>query len=879
MSGQQIGTVVGGIIGAYFGNAQLGMAIGGLVGGYVDPTKIKGPHIGQGQTQTSTTGVPIAWVQGTAKIAGTLIAVGPRREVKVSSGKGSSTVNINYEARQDFAILICESSELKDSTIKTVLMVEQDGKIVYDVRPGSKYQAASMKWASNVDFMFGAEDQMPHPTLEAIYGVGSTPAYRGRCIAVFKDFNVTAAGDRIPSFMFTVASVATSQPVDNVLAEHEVALFINGSTNAHDQDNLWFSTYDESIKADTGDVAIGDMLLEDGGLAPPFWAWGQVALKAMAYCKETTTPQYANSFDSAAKVETVLGISGMTDYATGWQYYYGPPTPDFVNTWFTDHGLNGPVTLGNGVTGLPFVISTDVNTAEGIRYFQFQYPGAFDGDSYNPTIKVALTGGRPLVRAFYPYWVDTDDGTLWRPSWATPSGMNEWTEGSVGLDVMVSRICKRGGLLDSDIDVTALAGTFVGGYPIATQCTGDEALQPLLQSYFAFGTECDGKLIFKFYGENASVTVARDELVLNDATEGAISMTRRNQATEFPQKVTAQFIDPAQNYNTNTQTAERLASTVIAIGETTVQMPVVMSADDAAKAADKALKVAYATLEGTQNYSTPFATPNADYLTLCSGEPLFMDGKRWVIDELTIGNMYLKLSTRYDRQSAYTSNVQAIPANPPPLPVSKYSGPTDLLPMNLPSLRPQDTYGVYLAAKGFDESNWRGCTVQVSYDGQVSWQNALTITVASIMGRLAQDETDPTTLVDIGSVDALESVSTAQLDAQANAFALVDSAGIAEIRQFQTATMEAATGSTPVEWLLSDQRTGLLGTTHKEYVANDRFTMLQSVYFLPIDLSFSGNTIYFRAVGFGEIAEDAVIVPFVYQPDTTVIIDGGVVTP
>lgn len=49
MSGQQIGTVVGGVIGAFFGQPQLGMAIGGLIGGIVDPTKINGPRIGDGQ--------------------------------------------------------------------------------------------------------------------------------------------------------------------------------------------------------------------------------------------------------------------------------------------------------------------------------------------------------------------------------------------------------------------------------------------------------------------------------------------------------------------------------------------------------------------------------------------------------------------------------------------------------------------------------------------------------------------------------------------------------------------------------------------------------------------------------------------------------------
>jgi hypothetical protein len=301
-----------------------------------------------------------------------------------------------------------------------------------------------------------------------------------------------------------------------------------------------------------------------------------------------------------------------------------------------------------------------------------------------------------------------------------------------------------------------------------------------------------------------------------------------------------------------------------------------MTAADAMKAADRALKIAYAKLEGTQDYSVPFATENAAYLTLCAGEPVLMDGKRWVADDVTISNMSIKLSTRYDRQSAYTSNVQPIQANPPSPPTSPYSGPTNLLPMNLPSLRPQDTYGVYLAAKGY-QTSWRGCVVQVSYDGKATWRNAVTILSASVMGFLTQDEADTgsfagETVVDIGADDALSSATTAQLDANANAFVLVDNANIAEIRQFGTATSDAGA------WVLSDERMGLLGTTHKDYLANDRFAMLDSVYFLPIDSSFAGKTLYFRAVGFGETADDQPIVSLVYAPDTTIIHDGGLVT-
>lgn len=239
MSGRQVGTVIGGLVGAYFGGAtgaQFGMAIGGAIGGAVAPDHIYGPKIGDGQQQSATDGAPIAWVQGTALVAGTLVQVSERRQIKhEDDGKGSGTVNVTYTAEQDFAILVCESCELRDSTVEAILMVIQDGKIVYDVRdgnhyidheifPGSTFGAIGMRivglsqsWKSNVDFMFGAEDQMPHPTLEAITGVGNTLAYRGSVLAVFKNFDVTSAGDRIPSFQFLVATKATDITGDNVL--------------------------------------------------------------------------------------------------------------------------------------------------------------------------------------------------------------------------------------------------------------------------------------------------------------------------------------------------------------------------------------------------------------------------------------------------------------------------------------------------------------------------------------------------------------------------------------------------------------------------------------------------------------------------------------
>lgn len=288
------------------------------------------------------------------------------------------------------------------------------------------------------------------------------------------------------------------------------------------------------------------------------------------------------------------------------------------------------------------------------------------------------------------------------------------------------------------------------------------------------------------------------------------------------------------------------------------------------------MKVAYATLEGTRGYSVPFAR-SATYLTACPGEPVLMDGKRWVVDQIDVGGGYLKFSTRYDRQSAYTSNVQAITGNDPRTPTSVYSGPTTLVPMNIPALRVQDTYGIYLAAaSAIGSPNWRGCNVQISYDGQQSWQNAVTITVGSTLGTITINEPvggEPLT-VDVGGTGDLESVTIDQLAANANAFALV-SGDTTEIGQFQTATLngDGTYGLTAIT-------RGLHNTTVSPATAGQRFTMLDSVYFLPIDPGFAGKTLYLRGIGFGEVAENADIVSITYGalPPPDFLIYGRITT-
>lgn len=70
---------------------------------------------------------------------------------------------------------------------------------------------------------------MPPTIIEADVGVGNSPAYRGVLLAVFNDFNIYAAGDRIPSFKFVVDSGSNSLQVHDfsIGSPNPVAITLN----------------------------------------------------------------------------------------------------------------------------------------------------------------------------------------------------------------------------------------------------------------------------------------------------------------------------------------------------------------------------------------------------------------------------------------------------------------------------------------------------------------------------------------------------------------------------------------------------------------------------------------------------------------------------
>lgn len=432
---------------------------------------------------------------------------------------------------------------------------------------------------------------------------------------------------------------------------------------------------------------------------------------------------------------------------------------------------------------------------------------------------------------------------------------------TLGLDTAITRICERGGLSADDIDVADMDQQ-VMGFGILQPYTATEALSPLLQAFLAYGSEYDAKLHFHNHGEDIEIVIDPNDFIEgSDETDEAT----RDQQIEYPRQLSVVAIDATQNYTARPQVARRTSPDIRAIGEQAIEVAVVLPVDYHAQLSDIGLKVLWARAQGPRKFTLPFAQ-SSTYLKLVPGMPFALDGKRWMLDKQRIGSGEMEIEAVFDRQSAYTSDVQPTPALPPTPPPSSIGGVTLFEAMNLPRLRSIDNVpGMYIAVAGLLAS-WPGCFLQMSTDDGASWTVAIgSMTQASTLGYLTAPigalPTDTLSVSVHGGV--LNSITEATLATGGNPSAVV-TAGVAEILQFQNADEVE-----PDKYNLTNLPRGRLSTVAAPHTTGDRFVLLTDVYFLPLDITLAGQQILFRPVTFGTAPDSNAIYPVTFLPQFT----------
>ncbi|HEY4969206.1 MAG TPA: hypothetical protein VII35_04825, partial [Steroidobacteraceae bacterium] len=219
--------------------------LGSLAGSALFPTQLpSGPRIADNRTTTSSIGNPVSIVFGTASVAGTVMALGPLIESKNSSSSKGGPQQTTYSYNQTLAVLLAErvDDDAADdvTAIGGLTRIWENGTIVYDIRPqqsassdlGSLAETdqqyanrllASAIYAETFVLYLGDELQLADPTLEAVYGAGNVPAFRGLAYIVYPNRTLTIQqGQRHPNFQFECYQSGVGNCVETPLVSTSV---------------------------------------------------------------------------------------------------------------------------------------------------------------------------------------------------------------------------------------------------------------------------------------------------------------------------------------------------------------------------------------------------------------------------------------------------------------------------------------------------------------------------------------------------------------------------------------------------------------------------------------------------------------------------------
>jgi hypothetical protein len=393
----------------------------------------------------------------------------------------------------------------------------------------------------------------------------------------------------------------------------------------------------------------------------------------------------------------------------------------------------------------------------------------------------------------------------------------------------VAAICDRAGLPAEKIDVSDLADIENFGVTITNQYPAIDAIKAIAQAHFFDPVSIDAVVKFVRRGADAVATYTNDQMV-DEGDSDDVEPDMRDDSITVPRAMHLTYFDILGGLTPNKQSSYRSGDRR-AVGEITLQLPVILSADQAAQIVSINHKAAIEGQRGTVRIPLPdseLRLTAADHIIA----PVSNVNRRLRIEREEVMDGFQIYQCAHDRQSIWTSAVQGIPTIPPVPPPSSFVGPTVFAGMDVGMLLDTDDVaglGIYLAVGGL-LPGWKGAVVEISRDGGATYPDSRTMLDSSIIGVLATalakhpvDFPDQVNAVQISlpeGADLTPSTRAGVLN-RANLAALGNPTDGYELINFRDA-MEVSPGLWEISWLLRGRK----GSTRRLHAAGDIFVLL-----------------------------------------------------
>ena len=450
-------------------------------------------------------------------------------------------------------------------------------------------------------------------------------------------------------------------------------------------------------------------------------------------------------------------------------------------------------------------------------------------------------------------------------AWTNDPGIGIVGGGSATLQSIVADICDRCAIPAGKLDLSALTDS-VKGVTLGGAYDGAGAITTLMPAFLFDLYSADRQLRAVKRG-----SAVKGTLTVNDLLDEPDENTLRGQGIEYPRVLQLKYLNPGQDYAAPATTVTNKTTSARVRGEVQIDLPVAFDETEALNVATRMIKVMWEDVNGEAVFSLPsgpfaWLTP-----TDCLGLVLRGATYRIRVEKVEQTGGQLKVTARRDRQSAYTSNLTAIPLPPPQPPPPSLAGVTTFVPMNIPGrVDADDQLGFVFGMTGLPGTAWQGANIAYRIAGGTDWTSLGNFTTRAIMGELlsalpaaSEFYTDTTNLLEVELIgdDQLESLTPSQFLSERNPAAIVYPDGTAELLQFRDAVDEGGRS-----WTLSTLQRGRLATVPGPHLAAARFVMLSGTQFVALPSALIGQALQFRVTSIGTSPETAPVYDFTWNP-------------
>lgn len=861
VAGAAAGFLIGGPVGA-----QIGFAAGSIAGGFLEgPQKTRGPRLDDLKAPQATYGTPIAYLEGTNRVAGLIVWASDKREIATTEevgGKGPSAESTTYTYEIDVLYMVSAN------VMAGIRRIWSNGKLIWSNADDADTETLSASantdaWTS-ITVYTGAPGQLPDPIYEAAIGVGNVPAYRGRGTVMIEGLQLGGSG-QLPVLTFEVVMDGDPGPAITRLS----------IDTANDDELTDASAYENGegvISEPTGSsVTVGPQIIvtSAGGIDFAGVTWTP---DNSSFDRDNTGVWTIEGYVTVVGTLPNATFNELLSYGWGFESIYSLGTATNVGRFAVVQAGQPGVAFSTGPAILG--VRTHIALVQGGSQFraycdgQLQYSsdvGPASTASGIPFVRLGTRSGGsgPLEARFEAIrlrFTEEYTGISFTPPDPIPGpDGTTLSSNAVALDGVVSRACLRTGLLTAgDIDVTALASKSVRGMAVSQVTASRAVLENLMRAYHFECVEGE-KLRFVLLGGASALTVPYEDLgcYIDGEPPEPLPLIRRNDI-EQPSRVTVKFANGLNDYQDGAESSERIVTDSTA--EEIIELPIVFTPQEAKRIADvRAMEIAASNLGlGQISLDNRYAKLEpTDVITLTgesgstyrarivkTSDAAGMRTFDCVIDDATAINSDAVTDEGYIGST-----------------VVRRVGDTEVILIDGPLMRDVDDKPGYVAAFGASSAyRWPGAGFYDSLTETGTFEKLFDVTSRARYGTTTTalgdfsggNEFDEANTVRVLVNGTLSSVTRDQIidDRAANAF-LIGAHGRWEVVQARLATL-VSVGVYDLSSLLR----GRAGTEHAigSHEVGDTVVVLQSAGLRSIDQEVSdiGVTRYLKGVTFGK---------------------------